>query len=103
MSRRSMLSRSRLRGWYAGIVAFATVTCLSLATAFAGTTGVISGTAADTAGGRLAGVRITVTSPSQVATATTDASGRFTFVSLAPIRTSFPPSGRATMRIRSRA
>ena len=84
MSRRSMLSRSRLRGWYAGIVAFATVTCLSLATAFAGTTGVISGTAADTAGGRLAGVRITVTSPSQVATATTDASGRFTFVSLAP-------------------
>jgi hypothetical protein len=51
----------------------------------AGTTGGLSGivTQAGTTS-PIAGARVTVTSPSQIATATTDASGRFQFVSLAP-------------------
>ena len=51
----------------------------------AGTTGGLSGTLVDTASSSpIAGARITAASPSQTATATTDASGRFSFVSLAP-------------------
>jgi len=53
--------------------------------ALAGTTGGIGGTVRDAATGNgLAGARVTVTSASQIATATTDASGHFAFVSLAP-------------------
>jgi TonB dependent receptor/Carboxypeptidase regulatory-like domain len=51
--------------------------------ALAGTTGALSGVV--NADGRpVAGVRITATSPSGIAVATTDASGHFTFASLAP-------------------
>jgi hypothetical protein len=51
----------------------------------AGTTGSINGTIteADTSA-PLAGARVTVTSPSQQAATSTDAQGRFTFISLAP-------------------
>jgi len=53
--------------------------------ALAGTTGGLSGTVTETGGTvPIAGVRITATSPSQLANAVTDASGHFAFVSLAP-------------------
>ncbi len=51
----------------------------------AGTTGAISGTVVDqTSSQPVAGARVTAASPSQSATATTDPSGRFSFISLAP-------------------
>ena len=51
----------------------------------AGTTGSMIGTITDgKSGGPLAGVSVTVTSPSQTTTTLTDANGRFTFISLAP-------------------
>ncbi|HEY1866875.1 MAG TPA: carboxypeptidase regulatory-like domain-containing protein, partial [Candidatus Cybelea sp.] len=59
-------------------------------TARAGTTGTITGTVSDAATrAPIAGVQVTASSPSQVAHATTDASGRFTFLSLAPDTYSF--------------
>lgn len=52
---------------------------------WAGSTGGLSGTLTDSAtGAALANAKITVASPSQVATRNTDASGTFTFLSLAP-------------------
>jgi hypothetical protein len=51
----------------------------------AGTTGSVTGVVVDGAThAPLAGARVTASSPSQVATATTDASGRYTFLSLQP-------------------
>jgi hypothetical protein len=65
-----------------GVTLFA---LLLTAVAHAGTTGAISGTVTDTAtGAPIAGAKVTVISPSETATTTTDAGGRFTFVSLAP-------------------
>ena len=53
--------------------------------AAAGTTGTITGTVVNAATkAPIAGADVTVASPSQVARVTTDASGRFTFLSLAP-------------------
>ncbi|MGA8325214.1 MAG: TonB-dependent receptor [Candidatus Cybelea sp.] len=53
--------------------------------AVAGTTGTIAGTVSDSATKTpIAGATVTAVSPSQVARATTDASGRFIFLSLAP-------------------
>jgi hypothetical protein len=53
--------------------------------AIAGTTGTLHGTVADSqTKAPLAGVRVTAESPSQVATTTTDGSGSFRFISLAP-------------------
>jgi len=53
--------------------------------ALAGTTGGLSGTVvAAENNAPLAGVKVTVSSPSQVASTTTDAQGHFTFVSLTP-------------------
>lgn len=52
--------------------------------AVAGTTGGLSGTVADAGGTPLAGVRVSVVSPSQTASTTTDAGGHFAFVSLQP-------------------
>ncbi len=58
---------------------------LAAGAARAGTTGGVGGTVVDASTGKgLAGVRVTVTSPSQTARATTDSSGHFAFVSLAP-------------------
>src|SRR5579864_3070281 len=51
----------------------------------AGTTGGLSGTVVDATSSKpITGAHISVASPSQAATATTDATGRFSFVSLAP-------------------
>jgi hypothetical protein len=51
----------------------------------AGTTGSLTGTVVDSVGKLpLSGVRIVASSPSQVAIVTTDATGRYTFISLAP-------------------
>ncbi len=52
--------------------------------ALAGTTGNLGGTVHDTSGAPVAGATIDAVSPSQTAKATTDAQGRFTFLSLAP-------------------
>src|ERR1700730_5652058 len=51
----------------------------------AGTTGEITGTLIDTSSKKpIAGAKVTAISPSQNASATTDAQGRFTFLNLAP-------------------
>ncbi|MBV8579095.1 MAG: TonB-dependent receptor, partial [Candidatus Eremiobacteraeota bacterium] len=51
----------------------------------AGTTGTISGSLVDTSTNRpISGAQVSATSPSQTASTTTDAAGRFSFVSLAP-------------------
>ncbi len=53
--------------------------------AAAGTTGTLNGTVTSLkTGAPIAGAQVTATSPSQVATAVSDASGRFSFLSLAP-------------------
>ena len=53
--------------------------------AFAGSTGVINGTLADaTTGSPLGGATVSAASPSQTATAKTDATGGFAFLSLSP-------------------
>lgn len=53
--------------------------------ALAGTTGVLTGTVVDAATGKpVAGAAVTATSPSQTVTQKTDASGRYTILSLAP-------------------
>lgn len=59
--------------------------CTSLVPALAGTTGSLSGVVLDAqSGAPIAGASVTVTSPSQSSVATTDAHGRYAFVSLAP-------------------
>ena len=50
----------------------------------AGTTGSLTGTLTDAAGAGIVGVKISLVSPSQTATTLTDASGGFSFLSLAP-------------------
>ena len=50
----------------------------------AGTTGSLAGTLTDAAGAAIPGVRISVSSPSQTTSSVTDASGSFSFLSLAP-------------------
>ena len=51
----------------------------------AGTTGQISGTVVDPQSNQpISGARVTAVSPSQSATTTSDATGRFSFISLAP-------------------
>jgi len=50
----------------------------------AGTTGGLNGTVLDAKGAPVGGARVTVTSPSQIASVQTDARGNFAFVSLAP-------------------
>ena len=53
--------------------------------ALAGTTGTLRGSVVDTqTRAPIAGVRITATSPSQIAVTQTDSGGRFQFISLAP-------------------
>ena len=66
------------------IIVVASLLCL-VEPAAAGTTGAITGTVLDaTTKAPIAGTQVTATSPSQIAKVTTDASGRFTFISLAP-------------------
>lgn len=57
----------------------------SAVSSFAGTTGSITGSVVRSVGGApIAGARVVATSPSQTTTVTTDASGRFSMLSLAP-------------------
>ncbi|MFN2529377.1 MAG: TonB-dependent receptor domain-containing protein [Candidatus Baltobacteraceae bacterium] len=52
--------------------------------ALAGTTGQLSGNVTDASGAPVQGATVTASSPSQTATATTDAAGHFGFLTLAP-------------------
>ncbi len=70
---RSVLALSFALAWLAGALP-----------APAGTTGSIVGTVAGGTGAPIAGALVVATSPSQTTTATTDASGRFSMLSLAP-------------------
>jgi hypothetical protein len=73
---------ARLALW---ALTFAFAFAQSTVPTLAGSTGVLSGTIVDaTASQPLAGARVTVTSPSQQNVTTTDASGSFSFLSLAP-------------------
>ena len=67
------------------VVALAsTVFALPPQSALAGTTGGISGHVADDKGAPIAGARVTATSPSQSATATSDARGFYSILNLSP-------------------
>ncbi len=65
------------------IVAFI-CTCLPAGPAFAGTTGTLSGVVTDETHAPVAGALVRAVSPSETANATTDSSGHYAFVSLAP-------------------
>jgi len=68
---------------YAALLLAAFVACRGVAPA--GTTGSLTGTVTDAATrAPIAGASVTATSPSQIERVTTDAAGRFTFISLAP-------------------
>lgn len=68
---------------FAVAAAIFAVSCGSLADA--GTTGTLSGTVLDAStSSPIAGAKVTVSSPAQIENTTSDASGRFTFASLAP-------------------
>jgi TonB dependent receptor/Carboxypeptidase regulatory-like domain/TonB-dependent Receptor Plug Domain len=72
------------RGVVAALVVLAIV-LQGTTSVLAGTTGSITGTVVDASTNRpVAGARVTALSPSQSATTTADAGGRFTFVSLSP-------------------
>lgn len=75
-----------LRLRHAFVAVMITLAMLAQGTwALAGTTGNISGTLTDSTNGKaVADAKITVVSPSQSASATTDAGGHFTILSLAP-------------------
>ncbi len=53
-------------------------------TAYAGTTGAITGTVTDESGAPIAAAKVTASSPSQTVSVNSDAAGHFAFVSLAP-------------------
>lgn len=78
-----MLKRSF---WQRLVTAFLLVAFICQGTlVLAGTTGTIGGTLIETASkAPISGAKITVTSPTQTASTTTDANGRFSFISLAP-------------------
>jgi Carboxypeptidase regulatory-like domain/TonB dependent receptor/TonB-dependent Receptor Plug Domain len=65
------------------LAAGSVLVCASVA-ALAGTTGSITGVVVSSAGAPIAGARVVAVSPSQTATVTTDAGGRFAMLSLAP-------------------
>ena len=81
-----MTGLSRYTRAIAAAAAFAVVAALvPVLPALAGTTGSISGTVTDGAGGApVAGAKVSVLSPSQSTSTTTDQTGRYAFVSLAP-------------------
>src|SRR5580700_4206158 len=73
---------TRFARW-AGCVLLALASLIS--PALAGTTGTVTGTVVDASTrAPIAGASVTATSPSQIERVTTDAAGRFTFISLAP-------------------
>jgi hypothetical protein len=75
----------RIAGRWITVAAVAAALLLQTLPATAGTTGSIGGTVLSTENGTpIAGATVVATSPSQTSTTTTDASGRFTMLSLAP-------------------
>jgi len=78
-----MISRVSLRAF---VAVFVLVSMLCQGTlVLAGTTGQLTGTATDAASNApLAGAKVTIASPSQSATSTTDGGGHFSFLSLPP-------------------
>lgn len=76
------MSGKRTRSF--AFAALAAIASVSAVPALAGTTGTITGTVVSSTGAPIAGAKILVSSPSQQATATSDASGRYAFLSLAP-------------------
>ncbi len=78
-----MLHRRTVQSLVA-VVALVAMLCQGTSV-LAGTTGTLTGTVTNTTDNRpLAGAKVTAASPSQVSTATTDAAGHFTLLSLAP-------------------
>ena len=75
---------SWLPRWSLFVLALAIVCIVPGLRAEAGTTGALTGVVARSNGTPIAGARVVATSPSQTATVTTDASGRFSMLSLAP-------------------
>ncbi len=77
-----------LGSWFERLFASLTVAVFALTVApiaaYAGTTGAITGTVTDQAGAPIAGAAVKASSPSETVRVTSDASGRFAFVSLAP-------------------
>src|SRR5271167_3960480 len=73
-----MFSR-RLLSWSVVLLAFLVPLCV-----FAGTTGVISGTTKTDQGAPVVGARATVSAPSETVTTTTNATGFFSVLNLAP-------------------
>ncbi|MBV9971971.1 MAG: TonB-dependent receptor [Candidatus Eremiobacteraeota bacterium] len=89
----------RSNRWYVAIIAclLATQWCSA---AFAGTTGSLAGYVRDVAtGAALAGATVTAVSPSQTASTTTDQSGHFVFLSLAPDTYTLTAQARAYQRL----
>src|SRR5579863_4170478 len=75
----------RIAGRWITVAAVAAALLLQTLPASAGTTGSIGGTVLSTENGApVAGATVVATSPSQTSTTSTDASGRFTILSLAP-------------------
>src|SRR5580704_10307108 len=71
-------------GWSLFVLALVIGCALAPVCAYAGTTGSVTGVVARPGGGPIAGARVVAVSPSQTVTVTTDASGRFSMLSLAP-------------------
>ncbi|MFZ0681310.1 MAG: TonB-dependent receptor, partial [Candidatus Cybelea sp.] len=71
-------------GWSLFVLALVIGCALAAVRAYAGTTGSVTGIVARTGGGPIAGARVVAVSPSQTVTVITDASGRFSMLSLAP-------------------
>ena len=71
-------------GWSLFVLALVIGCALAAVRAYAGTTGSVTGVVARPGGGPIAGARVVAVSPSQTVTVTTDASGRFSMLSLAP-------------------
>src|SRR5215469_16150170 len=77
------MSRYRLRQSIVALLVFVAMFCQET-WALAGTTGRLSGTVLTVTGTPIAGAVIKVSSPAPSVNTTTDATGAFTFISLAP-------------------
>ena len=84
-TRFSTLKRFRVAGSIVAASLLLISGMLSSSSAFAGTTGSLSGIAVDASTqAPIAGAKVTVSGPSDVETTTTDKTGHFTFASLPP-------------------
>jgi TonB dependent receptor/Carboxypeptidase regulatory-like domain len=80
-----MRAMRRTRQGFAAVLLLLTFVVAGPVSALAGTTGTVNGTVVDAQSNKpLAGAAVTAQSPSQTTRTTSDASGRFSFISLAP-------------------